>query len=76
MKKKRRFPKNLTIRGECCIVWDRKFYIHELFKEFRTKLANVNDHVKANKDIIKTKTRIIEEYDRKIQRIVENKKSN
>ena len=52
------------------------FISMSFFKEFRTKLANVNDQVKANKDIIKTKTRIIEEYDRKIQRIVENKKSN
>ncbi|CAI2368015.1 unnamed protein product [Moneuplotes crassus] len=67
--KKRQFPKNLELRGECCIVCDRKFYIHELFAEFREKLDNITKEEKAIKEVIISKEKNIKDIDREIAKI-------
>ncbi|CAI2367127.1 unnamed protein product [Moneuplotes crassus] len=67
--KRRRFPQNPDLRGECCIVCDRKFYIHELFSEFREKLENIKDEEKSIKGVILCKEKNIKMIDREIEKL-------
>jgi len=67
------FPQNPSLRGECCIVCDRKFYIHELFAEFREKLANVTDQEKTIKTVLQKKEKEIKTIDSQIEIMIEKK---
>lgn len=60
--KDRFFPKDVTWFGKWCIIWDRKFYIDELFAEFRVVLDNIKNEEIGLKQSIKLKENEFNKY--------------
>ena len=59
--------------GESCIVCDRKFYIDELFAEFRNWLDNINKETEATKNTVKYSEDEYDAAERELSEFIENR---
>lgn len=71
--KKRAFPKDGSKYGESCIVCDRKFYIDELFAEFRNVLDNIKNEEEGMKATIKFAEKEYNAAEKELSTFIENR---
>ena len=63
------YPKNKDKRGEVCIICDRKFYLYEIYKEYRTNFKEIESEIIKNEEVYEKKeagyNTMIKEFEQK-----------